>query len=561
MRKLALIPFLFAAVALAQSVPPQFVGLLSDTTDYTTDSRWTTPTIPSPGACYYDSTWNVNQCRIPSPTDCPVNSVYNPSGLCSITTTKLNVDYAKTVPWSVDDSYYIATELGGWLYVYSRSSGGVYTFVRRLQTGQTSYGSTRDYANGHGLDGDWSNWLWADNASSNPHTIYYTGTSITNSNRFQLKAYNVDTDTITVVHDFTSTINTVNGWGTCSYTANAIDMQREGNQSDDDRYWAFGVTNGSAGGWCAVLVYDKTLDSVIGLQTLGANGMCGVPTCASLHTNGYPNWVGMSPLGDYVVVNWQSQGYDTTWTRGEGTEIYSNTLTYLGVASAADGHGDVGYDANGLEVYVDRSSSVSPYAKNAFGICELSAVNTTPGVGGCRHYLTVPCTWGALTCPVTGGRGNTYFVSMRGTHGAAQGWMALSTQTIAGAGAPNPTGNGGWGALENDAVLINWSAGSTDVTAGVPPAASIVRIGRNHGIYAWDSSGDGDYESQANAAPNRTFTKIAWTSNFDVTPLSTCPGNYVGCNYYNMYTELGGGSTSNAGMSGNVRMSGNAVIR
>jgi len=89
---------------------------------------------------------------------------------------------------------------------------------------------------------------------------------------------------------------------------------------------------------------------------------------------------------------------------------------------------------------------------------------------------------------------------------------------------------------------MNWSAGSTNVgsTGSVPPATSLARLGRGHAILAYDSAGDSDYESQVNTAPDHTFTKFAWTSNFDVTPLAACASasSYVGCNYYNMYTEL-----------------------
>jgi len=536
MRKLILFALLLITAHLvAQTLPPQFSGLLTNSTDYTTSGSWTTPTIPSPGSSYTDSIFGIQANRIPSPTSCPTNSNYNPSGLCSITTTKLNVDYAKTVPWSVDDTYYVATDISGWVYLYSRSSEGVYTFIRWLQTWNTSYGSTRDYGMGQSLEGDFSNWNWANNASSSPHTIYYTGSSISNSNRFELKAYNADTDTITVVHDFTSTIATVNGWGTCAGTATSIDITRQGNQSDNDRYWAMNVTNGTSDVDCAVLVYDKAEDSVIALQTTAAGGICGTSACAYL-----VHALTVSPLGDYVIISWGSGGsrYDQNWVRGTGSEVWNNTLTYLGVASADDDHGDVGFDVNGLEVWVSQSSTQYGYGNYAFGMCNLANVNATPGVGGCRTYLSVPCSWSNSTCPVGGNiRSNGWFVSMRGSHGAAQGWMLLSTQTVGGSGALASTGNGGWGALENDAVLMNWSAGSTDVGSdgSVPPAASVVRVGRSHAILDY-AIGSDDYESQVNAAPDRTFTKIAWTSNFDVAPLAACGGgtSYVGCNYYNM---------------------------
>ena len=135
---------LFWTLEMSSQTPPQFTGLLTDSTDYTTDAGvWTYPAVPNLGACYYDATWKVNQCRIPAVTDCPVNSSYNPSGDCAITNAKMLVDYAKVTPWSVDDSYYIADGLG-WLHLFS-VTGRTYTYLRRLKTYAAGYGSTRDY--------------------------------------------------------------------------------------------------------------------------------------------------------------------------------------------------------------------------------------------------------------------------------------------------------------------------------------------------------------------------------------------------------------------------------
>jgi hypothetical protein len=242
----------------------------------------------------------------------------------------------------------------------------------------------------------------------------------------------------------------------------------------------------------------------------------------------------MSPSGKYAIVNWQSGAYVETYTgRGEGTEVFTNTLSYVGVASPGNAHGDVGLDKNGLEVYVDQASTESPNGAYAFGVANIAACNASVGASGCRHYQSVPCSWGSLSCPGVGsGRGNEFYVSMRGTHGNGQGWMLLSSQ----ADNPSLTGNGGWGALENDAVLLSWLDGSTDVLSNIPPAAPIARLGRNDAIYAYDMGGDGDYLSQSNAVPNWDFTMMAWTSNWDTVPLNCGTTPY--CNYYNMITEF-----------------------
>jgi N-acetylneuraminic acid mutarotase len=477
------------------------------------------------------------------------------------------VDYAKVDPWSVDDAYYIADGLG-WLHLYSRSSAGAYKYLRRLKTYQSKYGSARDYGTGDNstisLMGDNSNWLWANNPAA-PHLIYYTGTGATNAHRYLLKAYNADTDTISIVHDFTPTIKLVNSWGDCSYTATTVDMQREGNQSDDDRYWAFGVTNGSANGWCAVLVYDKTSDTVISLKTLGANGLCGASACKAVATFGYPNWVGMSPSGKYVIFNWQTGANDATWTRGHGTEVYDTNLNWLGVASSGNGHGDVGYDVNGVEIYVDRATTAAAtYSYYELESCNLSMVSKTKSgstsAGSCQHYQSLPCTWykagDPTNCPAGSSHStwSTFFISMRGSHGAAQGWMLFSSQVVGGPGLTLPTGNGGFGALENVAYQMNWSAGSPFNNSAKVPVAPFVRLGRNRAIY------NNNYDAQANAAPNHNFTKFAWTSTWDSVP-PTSPT--YGATLYSFYTELtsalpstANGMTASSTVSGGITGSG-----
>jgi hypothetical protein len=467
------------------------------------------------------------------------------------------VDYAKVTPWSVDDAYYMADNMG-WYHLFARTSNGTYTYKQRLKTYSASYGSTRDYgssdASFHGsLWGDGSNWVWANNPAT-PHVIYYTGSSSTNTHAFQLKAYDADTDTISVIHDFTPTIALVNSWGTCAHTATAIDNQREGNQSDDDRYWAFGVTDGTASGWCAVLVYDKTADAVVAVKTLGANGLCGTQGCAAASALPYPNWVGVSPSGSYVLFNWQStsSGGDPGWTRGHGTEIFDRNLAFVGVASSGNGHGDVGYDANGVEIYVDRvNSNPITYGYYELEMCDLSKLSQTvagpykpDGTGGCQQYLSLPCAWykagDPAHCP--GGSSTatygSYFISMRGSHGAARGWMLFSSVVLGGPGYSLPTGNGGFGALENVAYKMSWADGSSFNNSANVPSAQFVRLGRHRAIQSNDPKFP-NYNAQSNTAPNHDFTKFAWTSTWDVAP----PGapSYAG-SFYSLYTELTAGS-------------------
>jgi len=532
-------------------------------TDETLNPSWTTPSTPSPGGSYVDSIFGITVNRISAATsDCPVNGTYNPTGDCSVTNHQMQVDYSNAVPWSVNENYYVV-DSNGFLLLYSRSTGGVYTYIRTLRTFcgaisgtcTSNYGSTRDNGSGDtsfsgALWGDSSGWNWANNASSNPDFLYYTGSTAASPNVTQLKAYNADADSISVIHDFTTEIATVNGWGDCTHTANSITLTRQGNQSNDDRYWAYVVMGGNQAETqaCAVGVYDKTANATIALVTLGANGMCGVPSCASLNPDPYPHGLGMSMSGTYMIVKWKDSAYAETWTnRGVGAEEFTNTLSYVGVVSGNNGHADTGFDAAGNEVYVVNSSSEFAYGRSAMEICKLSAVNTSAGTsGGCRRYINLPCTWIATTCPYSGENGNTWFLSMRGTAGTP-GWPLLSTQTGSGTNWNSSQGDGGWGALELDAFYVNWNTAQVGLS-GVPPETLTVRLGRNHAALNYDSANN-DYGSQVNAAPDRNFTKFAWFSNMDANPTAQCAGQTpspgsAACNYYSMYTELGSSISS-----------------
>jgi len=562
---LVLVALLYAARLEGQTIPPQFSGLmLNEWTDYTTDPLvWTTPRVPSPGQCTnIDQRWKNVTCRIPTPTDCPVISSYNPTGDCEVTAKSMLIDYAKVSPWSVDGDYFVAMDVSGWLYLYSVNRQR-FTFVRRLNTSQAKYGSTKDYGSssgGHGLSGDWSNWLWANNPST-PHLIYYTGSSNTNPARFELKAYDVDADAISVVHDFSPTMTSISSAGTCAYKPRAIDMQREGNQSDDDRYWMFGVTDTSSSHWCAALTYDKTRDSIIAMKDFNANGMCGTNACSVVSASPYPNWVGVSPSGKYFIVNWQGGAYDSTWHRGLGTEVFDRDLNYLGVATGGHAHADVMLDASGRDVYVANVASSSSLGYSEISVCDLAQVSRTvagpwkeDGTGGCQRAFQFPCSYsyaGGIgpSCSRGVSTANGQFISGRGSHGLGQGWVLWSSYADH---SSSVTGRGGFGSLENLAVWIDWASGSTFYARSDVQPATVVRLSRTHDIIANASNND-VYSAQSNTVPNRDFTAFAWTSTWDTAPVDGRHGPY-----YVMYSFLGSDShyTLNVHLEGGGTISG-----
>jgi hypothetical protein len=81
-----------------------------------------------------------------------------------------------------------------------------------------------------------------------------------------------------------------------------------------------------------------------------------------------PDWAGMSPSGQYVVVNWgrptylgPAPGYRED-ARFTGVESYARTsMQYLGKVAVSSGHGDLGRDASGNEVYVQTYANTQNF--------------------------------------------------------------------------------------------------------------------------------------------------------------------------------------------------------
>ena len=126
-----------------------------------------------------------------------------------------------------------------------------------------------------------------------------------------------------------ATIYTVSGASALSFG------EGEGNFSHDGRYIALTPTI-SSHYW--VYVYDLVDDAVESTFDLGTT---------------QPDWVSMSPSGDYVVVNWaQDEPGGTYGTRNKGVEVFSRDGTFLRQLCPGGEHGDLGFSTAGDEVLV-----------------------------------------------------------------------------------------------------------------------------------------------------------------------------------------------------------------
>jgi hypothetical protein len=155
---------------------------------------------------------------------------------------------------------------------------------------------------------------------TDPNRVFYRYDS-------EIRVFHADTQVV-------ETVISMPGYGT-------ITDQQEGRPSDDWRYYAAmgyrNLANGTCCDWNSVdiLVLDLVQKVVIAKWTPAS----------------VPDWVGMSPKGQYVVA---------MFTNGDGTRLYNRTdLSYVRTLFPDYAHADFAIDANGDEqiVYIPQSAA------------------------------------------------------------------------------------------------------------------------------------------------------------------------------------------------------------
>ncbi len=199
--------------------------------------------------------------------------------------------YSKRQAWNADQSYLLLFTGDGTARLYD---GTTYTFLKTLDE----------------LGGEDVFWH-----PTNPSIIYYSAENV-------LYSYDVGTETSTAIHTFDG------------YTW--ANTRGEGNMSRDGRYDAFvGQVYDTDTHFKDILVYDLLLDSIVSKIAL--------PTVLSDF-----DWVSISPLGNYVVVDYATM--DTG--RYQGIEIYDRNLNFIWQKGLGAGHSDLAVDADGNEVLI-----------------------------------------------------------------------------------------------------------------------------------------------------------------------------------------------------------------
>jgi hypothetical protein len=168
-------------------------------------------------------------------------------------------------------------------------------------------------------------------------------------------AYDSNADTtIRVAH-----INAITGEVSIVYTFPSIYSRIRSNQSFDelshDGRWITGMAATSDGDQMlfSLDLFNNTLGAQLRLSDLYNQNGGG--------TQFEPDWIGASPLGNYLVVQWVPSNPNV---RLNGMEIFNiQTGTFIQQINPNHAHGDLGLDANGNEVFVS-SILASPEDNN-----------------------------------------------------------------------------------------------------------------------------------------------------------------------------------------------------
>jgi hypothetical protein len=204
-------------------------------------------------------------------------------------------NYSKRQAWNSDESLMLLSDYGnGNVRLYN---GNTYQFISNLY----------DVA---GEDIFWS--------PNDPDLIYFNRDSVLNS-------YRISTSTITELHAFTQ--------------YSFANTRGEGNMSNDGRYYAVAgqhyIYSSGEVVISDILVYDLQSNSVISTMAL------------PYPLDGF-DWVSISPLGNYVVVDYANEDS----SRYHGIEVYDRNLNFIWQKPVGAGHSDLGIDAGGQEVLV-----------------------------------------------------------------------------------------------------------------------------------------------------------------------------------------------------------------
>lgn len=272
-----------------------------------------------------------------------------------------------------------ATERGGFAaHVYSQLQAFSYDSRYILLTGSDGYRVMRleDYSYMEGIDtGGWNNPRWHPGMQQ---TIVHFDTNADTVLRLQFT--NVETGATETAFTFPAEYE-------------RIRVNQSFDELSEDGRWLAGMATISGGARMifALDIESRALGAQLRLEDLYADGgLCRPdPQWGLLE----PDWIGVSPLGNYLVIQWQRD-----WGAGadgecNGLETYDiRTGEYIGRVYDGHQHGDLGLSADGEAEIFFTSSFNNPFDNNRPAIVYHELPGPAGGFAAPEFLLTTE--WG-----------------------------------------------------------------------------------------------------------------------------------------------------------------------
>jgi hypothetical protein len=489
-----------------EPTPSQFTNLLTDQNDYTCGglqpcATWPMPQLLGPGGSYTDPTWGTTTYRL---AVTPAN-----------TSAQVIPTYSRVQSWNADNTLMFMTDLSGDALDLYDATTTPPTPINRITT-DLGTGIYPDSIDGDALWGNTSadkNLIFFQGGSGTPYglSLMYVDVSACNPSNCRLH--------VNVIHTFSCSADALTGDIPAGTLGNKIETGSgaQGGMFDKtDRYFSFTCdkVDGVGRHEIDLIHYDRQADAVT-TQEKWYNACPGqTPTgCAVWSKSGLRhNLIRMNqhPESNYITVIWQCGARDSTWTRGCGTELFDPSFNFLGVISPYDGHQDVGYDVNGIPVWVGVASFRNDMSdERAISITDLTKVSQTKQT---YKRIILPCSYSRqANCTGTyrGAKAGASHISM--TAWDLPGYGLFSTMMMAG---------------PQIGLLPNYPAGTTLGTVVIPGTATVTPTSMSQigaGVVSMVDSGANaeavTWTGVTGTAATATFTKTH-ASNASVTCLS-----------------------------------------
>lgn len=463
---------------------PALPSLPTDANDYTCGGgqpcpTWTMPAQPAAGSSYTDSNYGTTSYRLVPPSNSSSGNVIP--------------TYSRVQSWNSDGTRLMMLD-GNTADLYDATTTPPAPMGRIILNGEI-------YAF---LDPGDNDVAWA---NTDPNTIFFT--SFSSSHGLDLRKVNISSCVVgscnvtpVLLHTFacTTDANSPLGAGIAGNKIETGSGAQGGMIDATDTYASFSCDfiNGNGRNEIDLISYNMKTDTIL-VQEKWYNLCPGSTPSGCKVTHSLPlgaNLFRMSqhPDGAHNTIIWQTNtsdcpAIDSSWVRSCATESFDHSFNYLGGINAYNGHQDMGYDINGLPVWVGSCNTNAPKQYRCFQITNLNTLSPT-AITGTRILL--PCSFSYTT----GCESGTNLVGSKSWHVSMTswqhwpGWALVSTMMLAGP-------NSGHQPLAPGATTLGTAvaaAGTVTITPGsmatiAPGVLSVIDYGQtNAEVLTWTAT-------------------------------------------------------------------------